>query len=130
MVTFKNFHISKKFLLRYLGISLISYLYTLSGLLLLVEYFNLDEITSFILVYGSAYVILYAVQLKYLFNKKHNLTKLMRYLFAIINFYIAANLLYNLGLFFGFHYLLSAILGIGIIIPLRIIVYKYYVYKD
>lgn len=130
MSVFKKITGSKKFLLRYLGISVISYLYTLSGLLLLVEFLGFNEIISFILIYGSAYIILYAVQLKYLFNKKHKPQKLLRYLIAIVGFYITANLLYNLGLFLGFPYPVSAIFGIGIIIPLRIIVYKNYVYKD
>lgn len=130
MLNFNHFIGQKKFYLRYLAISIISYLYTLSGLFLLVEFLAINEVISFILVYGSTYLILYTVQLKYLFNKKHNKMKLIRYLMSIISFYILANVLYNLGLLLSFPYILSAVLGIGLIIPLRIIVYKYYVYKD
>ena len=96
----------------------------------MVDFLEINKIISFILVYGSAYLVLYAVQLRYLFNKKHSQNKLVRYLISIISFYILANAFYNLGLILNFPYLLSAIFGIGIIIPLRIIVYKYYVYKD
>jgi putative flippase GtrA len=130
MLNFKNFIGQKRFYFRYLLISLLSYLYTLSGLFLLVDFLEINKIISFILVYGSAYLVLYAVQLRYLFNKKHSQNKLVRYLISIISFYILANAFYNLGLILNFPYLLSAIFGIGIIIPLRIIVYKYYVYKD
>ena len=120
----------KSFYLRYFGISLISYLYTLSGLFLLIEFLEINEVVSFILVYGSAYLFLYTVQLKYLFNKKHNNKKLLRYLISIISFYILANVLYNLGLILNFSYILSAILSMGILIPILSIVYKYFVYKD
>mgnify|MGYP003131575177 CR=1 FL=1 len=130
MLNFKYLISHKKFYARYFGISILSYLYTLSGLFLLVEFLKVDEINSFIIVYGSAYLFLYIVQLKYLFNKKHDQKKLVRYLMSIISFYILANVLYSLGLFLNFPYILSAILSIGILIPVRIIVYKYFVYKD
>lgn len=96
----------------------------------MIEFLEINEVVSFILVYGSAYLFLYTVQLKYLFNKKHNNKKLLRYLISIISFYILANVLYNLGLILNFSYILSAILSMGILIPILSIVYKYFVYKD
>jgi len=124
--TFQN----KKLIFKYIGISLISYLYTFSSLYFLIEAFNFDKTISFILVYGLAYIFLYAIQLRYLFNKKHDPKKLSRYLVSIILFYIAANVFYNLGLKLELHYLLASALTILILIPLRLVFYNFYVYKD
>lgn len=121
---------NKKLFFKYGLISLISYLYTFSGLYFLIDKLNMGREISFILVYGSAYIVLYSIQLKYLFFKKHDSNKLSRYLFTIIIFYISANLFYNLGLYFGFHYLLSTALTIIVLMPLRLLIYSLFVYKD
>lgn len=121
---------NKKLFFRYLIISVLSYTYTFLGLFLLIEKLNFDERISFIIIYGIAYLILYNIQLKYLFYKKHDSSKLSRYISSIIIFYLSANLIYNLGLFVGIPYLISTALTILILIPLRLFVYTYYVYKN
>jgi hypothetical protein len=125
------FHLkNKKLLLKYILISLISYLYVFLFLYFLIDELKLGKQLSFILVYGTAYLFLYSVQLKYLFFKKHNIRKFLRYLGSILLFYISANLFYNLGLHLKLHYLLSTALTIIILMPLRLIVYTLFVYKD
>ena len=121
---------NRRLIIKYILISLISYLYTFSALYLLVEKLNYGRKISFILVYGFAYLILYGVQLKYLFYKDHDSGKLGRYILAIIIFYLSANIFYNLGLYLGLHYLISTALTILILMPLRLFFYSRIVYND
>lgn len=121
---------NKKLFLRYLIISALSYAYTFLGLFLLIEKLNFGERISFIIIYGIAYLFLYNIQLKYLFYEKHDSKKLTRYIISIIVFYISANLFYNLGLIIGITYLISTALTILILIPLRLFVYTFFVYKN
>lgn len=121
---------NKKLFFKYLAISTVSYLYTFVLLYLLIDEFLISTVASFSIVYGTAYLFLYGVQLKYLFSKKHDSAKLFRYLISILLFYISANIFYNLGLYFGLHYLISTAFTIIILMPLRLIVYTQFVYKD
>ncbi|SHG44933.1 hypothetical protein SAMN05444483_11269 [Salegentibacter echinorum] len=126
----KKLFSNKKLFLKYLFISLISYLYTFSSLFFLIEKLNISKELTFAIVYGSAYLILYGVQLRFLFFKKHDSYKFFRYLGSIIFFYVNANLFYNIGLRLNLHYLLSTVLTIVILMPLRLMIYTLYVYKD
>lgn len=121
---------NKKLFFKYGFISLLSYCFTFSGLYFLIDQLKIGKEISFIIVYGSAYIILYSIQLRFLFFKKHDSNKLFRYLIAIIIFYISANIFYNLGLCLNIHYLLSTAFTIIILMPLRLIVYSSFVYKD
>lgn len=121
---------NKKLFFKYIFISLLSYLYTFTALYLLIEKLEIGKEISFVIVYGIAYLLLYGIQLKYLFLKKHNRQKLFRYLVTIFLFYVSANIIYNMGLYFGIHYLISTALTIIVLMPLRLIVYTLFVYKD
>lgn len=96
----------------------------------MIDELNMGKELSFIIVYGSAYIVLYFIQLRFLFDKKHDPQKLSRYLTTILLFYISANIFYNLGLYFGAHYLLSTALTIIILMPIRLMVYSLFVYKN
>lgn len=120
----------QRFYLKYILISTIGYIFNFTSLFVMVDLLDFNRRISFIIVYGLVYIFLYSVQLKYLFAKKHDSYKLFRYLIAIVLFYISANIFYNLGLYFGIHYLISTALTIVILMPLRIIVYSRFVYKD
>lgn len=121
---------NRKLVSRYILISILSYLYTFSALFFFIEELNLNQRISFIIVYGIAYILLYGIQLKYLFHKRHDSQKLVRYIASIILFYFSANVIYNLGLFLGAHYLIATALTIIILMPLRLIVFSLLVYKN
>src|SRR5690606_28166273 len=101
-------------------ISIIGYGFIFSSLFLMVDYFRFNQTISFILVYGLAYILLYGVQLKFLYFKEHDYRKLFRYFASIGVFYIGANILFNIGLYLGIHYLISTGLTILILMPLRL----------
>ncbi|SFD02820.1 hypothetical protein SAMN04487987_10338 [Algibacter pectinivorans] len=122
--------LNKKLISRYALISIVSYIYVFAGLYLLIDIFEFNKTLAFIIVYGIAYIVLYGVQLKFLYSKSHDNYKLIKYIFSILFFYVSANLLYNLGLFFKLNYIISTALTIMVLMPLRLVVYTFFVYKD
>ena len=127
----KLFEITKRnLLLKYALISFLSYLYTFSLLYLFVEKWNQNRTLSFLLIYGSAYILLYWIHLRVLFLKQHQNKRLLKYIFSILLFYISANLIYNAGLYLKIHYLLSTALTIVLLMPMRFLFLKFFVYKD
>lgn len=122
----KNF----SFISKYVLISVSGYILVFSGLYLLVDILNFNKQVAFILVYGFVYLFLYSVQLKYLFKKTHNYKKLAKYAFSILSFYLLANILFYVGLKFKLNYLLVTMFTVLILMPFRVVVYKYFVYRD
>ena len=121
---------TKKQLIKYFLISAIGYSFVFISLYLFVDVLKMDKTVSFLIVYGIVYVFLYTIQLKYLFRVEHNLNKVIRFCIALLSFYICANLLYNIGLRLNVHYLISKVFTIAILMPLRFIVAKLYVYRN
>ncbi len=115
---------------RYILISVISYVYVFLSLYVLVDVLLWAKQLSFIIVYGIAYVLLYTIQLKYLFYKNHNKKKFIKYCITILSFYLLANLLYYIGLKMEINYLVTTVFTILILMPLRFLIYKFFVYKD
>lgn len=120
----------KMLTIKYSIISLISYAFVFGGLLFMVEILKINKSISFVIVYAINYLFLYYFQSKYLFKSKHNLFKLLKFLIYLFSFYIIANLLFNLGLKLGIHYLVSTLLSILLLFPLRLITLKKIVYRD
>lgn len=121
--------INKNLIVRYVGVSLMGYLFTFFGLYLMVDIFSVNKAISFAIIYGAAYVFLYLVHLKYLFLKKHSSKRLFRYALSIIFFYLAANLIYNIGLLAGLPYLLVMLITIMVLMPVRFFTLQKFVYK-
>ena len=120
---------SRKQIYKYVLISLVGYLYVFFSLYALVDVFKINKSISFMVVYGILYILLYSVQLKYLFNTTHDKYKLIRFCVSIIMFYILANLLYNVGIYLKINYLFSTVLTVAILMPLRFLVSKFVVFK-
>ncbi|TXE05854.1 hypothetical protein ES711_14940 [Gelidibacter salicanalis] len=122
----ENYKLVKK----YTVLSVFGYLYVFTTLYILVDFFSINKTISFILSYGSWYIVLYVLQLKYLFQTHHNKRKMLRFYASLLFFYIWANLFYNLGIKYEIHYLLSTLITIIILLPLRFVVSKMFVFKD
>lgn len=121
---------NKKLIIRYVIISVLSYGFVFAGLILLVDYFKIDKSVAFLIIYGLNYLLLYVIQLKYLFNTKHHIKKLVRFVGSILLFYLLANVLYNVGLQLNINYLVSTTITIAILMPFRFFISKRVVYKD
>lgn len=123
---------NKEFLsqiIRYTYISIWGYAFVFVSLYLMVQVLKINESVSFMIVYGISYLILYSLQLKYLFKTKHDNSKLFRFCFSLLFFYALANLIYNICIHYQVNYLISTSLTIIILFPLRFIISKYFVYK-
>lgn len=121
---------NRTLIFRYILISILSYGFVFSGLIVLVSFFKINKTYSFLIVYGINYIFLYMVQLRYLFKTNHNKYKLIRFISFIIFFYLCANFLYNIGLHLHINYLICTGLTVIILMPLRIITSKLFVFKD
>jgi len=121
---------NRTLIFRYILISILSYGFVFSGLIALVSFFKINKTYAFLIIYGINYIFLYIVQLRFLFKTNHTKYKLIRFISFIIFFYLLANLIYNIGLYFQINYLISTGLTVIILMPLRIIISKLFVYKD
>lgn len=117
------------YILKYINISGVGYAYVFLFLFILVEYAKMNETISFILVYGSWYVLQYFFQLRYLFNKKHNKNFAYRYIIYIVFFFTLTTLVYSIGIGQQVHYIISYIITIFIIMPIRFLILKNFVFK-
>lgn len=122
----KEFHSQ---VIRYLLISVLGYSYVFLSLFLLVNWMKIDKSVAFMITYGIWYLSLYSIQLKLLFKTKHNKNKLIKFCVFLITFYLTSNFLYNIGLHLNLDYIVSSAVTILILMPLRFIASKYYVYK-
>ena len=120
---------TSKELIKYIGISVIGYGFVFISLYVLVDKLNVDKSVSFMIVYGFAYMLLYSVQLKFLFNKTHNKYNLIRFCVSLILFYILANIFYNISIYLEINYLISTIITVIILMPMRFLVSKFLVFK-
>lgn len=114
---------------RYIIISIIGYSYVLLFLYLLIQIFDVNKSIAFLVSYGSWYIVLYYIQLRFLFKTNHEHKKLLKFIIYLFTFYILANSLFNLGLYFKLNYMLSTIITITILMPFRYIFSKYIIFK-
>jgi len=121
---------NQKLFSRYVLISIVSYIFVFSGLYLLIDILLINQTWAYMIVYGVAYIFLYAVQLRYLFNTEHDNKKFVRFCLMIVSFYAISNLLFNVFIAIDIHYLIATAITVVILMPLRLIVSKLFVYKD
>ncbi len=121
---------NKRLFIKYVLVSLASYGFVFLGLFIAVDFLQVHEKLAFIIVYAINYVFLYWVQLRYLFKTDHHRRKLFRFIVFIVFFYICANLLYGIGLKLQIHYLLATVFTVVVLMPLRVIALKLFVYRD
>jgi putative flippase GtrA len=114
---------------RYTLISIFGYLYIFLSLYLLISLMKVNKSVAFLISYGIWYSILYLIQLKLLFKTNHKKDKLIKFCINLIIFYFVANVLYNVGIYLNLDYEVSTAITILILMPLRFIASKYYVYN-
>lgn len=120
---------SLKELARYLFLSITGYAFVFFFLFFLIDLSGFNKSISFLLVYGCWYLVLYSLQLKFLFNTEHTQKKFIKFCIYLVVFYIIANLLFNFGIYLKINYLLVTLIIIAVLMPLRFITIKYFVYK-
>ncbi|MFC6860459.1 GtrA family protein [Zunongwangia atlantica] len=123
---FKN----NRLLYRYIFISIASYAFVFISLYLFIEILKINNQEAFCLAYALNYILLYVVQLKYLFRTKHDNKKLLKFIVYILSFYGLANVLFFLFSKLAIHYLLCTMLTVSILMPFRFLISKKIVFSD
>ena len=123
-----SFLIEKNNLVKYIKISIFTYLYVLTLLYLLVESFQFSKLYSYVFVYISIYIIEYLLTLIFLFSKKHTLLKFSKFIIYIFVFLTLSSTFYNFLLFFEINYLLAALIVTIALMPIRYFLKKNWIY--
>jgi putative flippase GtrA len=116
-------------LIRYVLLSLVGYAFVFFFLYVFIDLAKINTSVSFLIVYGVWYLLLYTLQLRFLFKAEHSQQKFIKFCIYLVAFYILANLLFNLGLYLKINYLLSTLLTVTLLMPFRYIITKFYVFK-
>ncbi len=120
---------NKKYISRYIIISIVGYSIIFFGLYLFIDVLKVNKTISFLIVYAFNYMFLYMVQLKYLFMTNHNSKKMIRFLIYLFFSYLIATLLFFVLTSFNLQYLIATVLTVIILFPLKLFVLKKVVYK-
>ncbi len=115
-------------LIKYLSTSLAVYLYILAALYLLVDVLQIDPVLAYIAIYLTAYAMEYMLTLRLVFNELHRGSKVLKYVTYVGVFLGFSTLLYAWLLSVGVYYLLATLLTAGVLMPVRFVVNKYWVY--
>lgn len=81
------------------------------------------------IIYGIAYLFLYFIQRKFIFQSKHSIRVFIKFITSLICFYLIANVLFNTLIYVGIVYWLATIFTIISLFPIRFFVSNKIVFK-
>lgn len=116
-------------LIKYLSASVLIYVYILAAMYLCVDVFNLRKVVSYIFVYATAYLIEYTFTLRFVFNKPHRWKMVAKYVTYILLFLGISTYLFKLLISLDVYYITATLLVAVILMPLRFLTNKYWVYR-
>jgi putative flippase GtrA len=111
-------------IIKYIFVGLGGYIYVLILMYIFIDLLRLSKSLSYFFIYLLAYVFDYLLTLKYVFQKKHKSIILLKYGIYLIVFFILNNALFNTLIYFNIYYMLSTIIVILILFPLRFFTMK------
>jgi putative flippase GtrA len=114
---------------KYLLTSVLVYIYILLAIYILVDLMDMDKVLAYIAVYITVYILEYTVTLLLVFNEKHHWTKLFRYMAYVAAFLGLSTMLFKLLISISIHYLIATLLTAMLLMPVRFVVNKYWVYR-
>lgn len=115
-------------LVRYLSVSIGVYVFILTGMYVLVDWLRINKIFSYIIVYVCAYLVEYMMTLMFVFREAHRWVKVLKFIAHTLIFLILGTLLFRALLDWHIQYLAATILVALLLLPLRFISNKYFVY--
>jgi putative flippase GtrA len=115
-------------LIKYLLISVFVYIYILTAIYVLVDFLQMDQVLAYLTVYIPAYILEYTMTLSMVFNEQHRWSKVLKYIGYVAVFLGLSTLFYKLMLSVGMYYLLATLLTAVVLMPVRFMVNKYWVY--
>lgn len=119
-----------KTLARYLSLSVFMYAFVLCAMYLLVGRLGIGEVTSYVAVYATAYVIQYVTSLRYVFRAQHSGTKVLKFVLNTGFFLVLGAGLFRGALALGVNYLVATVAVAVLLMPLRFLASKLFVYRE
>ena len=117
---------------KYTTASVVSFVSIFALMFIFVDILKIGLRVSYFIIYIFAYIADYLINLKIIFLKTHNMKTVKKYLLQLPIFFVLRNVLFNfftLFAFFKVNYILSTILVVAILFPLRFLVQKNIIYK-
>jgi hypothetical protein len=116
-------------LTKYVFLSAFGYIYVFIMMFLLTGLAKVNARISYFVIYLSAYTLDYYLTLKYVFNTKHSIRKITKYIIYLASFFVLGNFLFNIFMELSAQYLVATLIVMCILFPLRFLVNKLIVYK-
>lgn len=117
-------------LARYLSLSVFMYAFVLCAMYLLVDRLGVEEVTSYVAVYATAYVIQYVTSLRFVFRARHSRAKVLKFVLNTAFFLVLGAGLFRGALLLGVNYLVATVAVAVLLMPLRFLASKLFVYRD
>ena len=114
---------------RYISVSVITYIYIFFAMYMLIDIVKLNQTLVYIIVYIAAYVFEYSVTLTFVFRAVHKGVKVIKYMFEKIAFALLGGLLFHVLVNMAIHYIYATIIVAALLLPVRFITNKYYIYR-
>lgn len=114
---------------RYFSVSLGVYIFILIGMYALVEQLQIDKTVSYVLIYLCAYVSEYVMTLTLVFRTDHALQKVAKFAVNMIFFLTIGTGLFEALIAIHLNYLIATLAAAIILLPLRFLANKYWVYR-
>lgn len=116
-------------IIKYAATSLLVYLYIFAALYAMVSLLEVAKITAYIVVYLGAYLLEYTATMRLVFAVQHRWRMVLKYVIYVAGFFGINTLLYAAFLQSGVHYMLAAFLVALMLMPIRYLVNKHWVYR-
>lgn len=114
---------------RYLFTSVAVYILILLALYLFVDLAGVDATLAYVVIFLCAYVVDYTATLLLVFRRRHSWGNLGRFVLYVVLFLGISTALYDLFRAVGVHYLASALIVSALLMPLRFVANKHWVYR-
>jgi putative flippase GtrA len=116
-------------LTRYLLTSVAIYLLILLALYLLVDVAGVEATSAYVAVFLCAYIVEYTATLLFVFRRRHTWGHAARFVLYVVLFLGFSTLLFDLLRALGVHYLAAALLTSAVLMPLRFVSNRRWVYS-
>lgn len=114
---------------KYLATSASVYVFIVASLYALVDLLSLGTTPAYVITYLMAYVMEYAMTLRFVFGAAHSGWKVAKYVLYLAASLAVSTLLYRFVVALGVNYVLAALLVAAALMPVRFVVNKMWVYR-
>lgn len=116
-------------LVRYFSVSMGIYIFILVSMYVLVEWIEMEKVSSYLLVYICAYLAEYVLTILMVFRSSHNWKKVIKFIIHTVFFLAIGTLLFRIMLYLEMNYLIVTFAVAILLLPFRFLSNKYLIYR-